>query len=493
MLYTCLFQQPPLKINWGSRYISEPAIELKTLDPNSISQTDARMEHPLRRLGYLFWVSNQFEKSIAILKHGIEQVEKTRGQNDPLNFCFAHWLALAIADFAYHSGSEYNLAPAKRFALQALSGYTNCFGQASQWTIDAKSALGVVYYRMQDYRTAKELTAECVTFYENTSTPYERGLCINLHNQSLFTFRLKEFKEAQALALRCIEVQSKLLDPNHFSILESYQLLAECYEANEQYKASEKSYKACISGYEEIWSSKNHIPPEVYIGLGEIYLKQERLEDSERCFRQAIILSERSLPHGEYRDLLRYLGRLSNVFFLKWAQSYSFPERNSTNANSSAVDAPHIDKNPIVEICRLGERLEVHYEMLQYLSPLMYWMGDVLESRLALQCQAGVKDGMWTYSGRYCDLCGPAGRIGTVRFVCMQCWDVDLCEGCMVLHNAGQTQLESCVSHLFLDASLPSSTKIPDEKYFKEEVKSLLRRVIEKYADVEEVSLRAKM
>ncbi|KAE9379634.1 hypothetical protein N431DRAFT_364884, partial [Stipitochalara longipes BDJ] len=196
---------------------------------------DAQMEHPLRRLGCLYYDLDDFDKAKLIFQLGLSTLQQIQGNDHPLVLRFATCLALV-----YYSQGNYDKAETLTDA--ALQGFLGQFGKEN-----------------------KTLNNLSVFYYEN-GQPHK---AIDIIEESLY-------------------LKMKRLDPAHPDIASGLENLAGRYMQVGLYSESERVLKQCIEKYETAFGPKSDEAVAATDYLAHLYRRMGRLSDVEEIHRTAV-------------------------------------------------------------------------------------------------------------------------------------------------------------------------------------------------------------
>lgn len=471
-----------LAIDWEPRKIPDPS---GTGDLARVVQKgppDAQMEHPLLRLGWLYLDQQLFEKARSILQFGGDILQNTPGEEHPLVFCLHNYLAHVCNELGDFDKSE-------SLATTTLDGYRKHFGDNSKWTFNALSCLSQVCFYRKNYKRAIELGEALLSIARKNPDVSTNKLSFSLNNLSVFYSYDGQRDKAIEMNQESLELQYKRLDPDHPGILKGLENLACRYMEVGSYTESERIFEKCIEGYQRAFGQNCLQAAREQELLARLYQTAGRPADAEELYRKVVEILENA-PGAGREDIrtVRCVSNLCHLIFQKWEQAYPFGIDGPAGEPASLSDSAL--RQQLIELCNMMLNYPRQSDMLSYVAKMLFRYDCVDQSRVILQGQAKLKDGSWSYSHRKCDGIDSEHMIGTERFVCMVCDDLDLCRECMAVHKERELEGGECIGHPFLDVSLPSPANSTD---YLEEAQKALRQILEDYPDTDKTTVDTSM
>jgi tetratricopeptide (TPR) repeat protein len=472
----------PLAIDWQPRYVLNPPGTQDFAGVDQQKQIDAQTEHPLLRLGWLYFDQQLLEKALAVFQFGRDILQNTPGEEHPLVFLFDNCLAWVFNELGDFEKSE-------SLATTALDGYRRHFGDNNKWTFDALSCLSQACFYREDYKRAIELGEALLSIARKDPNVAPNVLSFRLNNLSVFYSKNGQLDKAIKMSRESLELLYNTLEPDHPDILKGLENLAWRYMEVESYTESERIFEKCIKGHQRVFGPKSIRVAREQELLARVYQKAGRLADAEELYRKAVEILENAQGAGrEDTCTVRCVSNLCHLIFRKWEQAHPFgidePAAEPASLSDSAL------RQPLIELCRMMLNYPGQSDMLNYVAKMLFRYDDVYQSRVILQGQAKFKDGSWSYSCRICDGINSEHMVGTERFVCMACDDLDLCRECMAVYQGRELDGWKCIRHSFLDVSLPSPANSTD---YLEEAQKVLRQILEDYSTTKQNTVETSM
>lgn len=209
--------------------------------------------------------------------------------------------------------------------------------------------------------------------------------------------------------------------------------------------------------------------------LAVLYDRQDRSEDAMNLYERGMsVLLEASQP--PYTWIFRIVNNLERLYLAQcqWGKAYEMHKRTLACVNKSQDPDPralikfcYLLRNWIVAMAssgqsyldRVSELVQTYLDWQQddddgfwadaFLGLALLCSGDEANATIAFQQRIQVTaNGELTFSELTCDVC--QYLITKSRFVCRECYFVDLCAECLEKHQSGYTVLECCRNHSFL-------------------------------------------
>jgi tetratricopeptide (TPR) repeat protein len=470
-----------IAIDWGSWETQDVPKLSEGAEVVEQSWTDAQMEHPLRRLGWLYGEGMQeFEKAKSIFQLGMDTVQEIHGNKHPLVFRFANCLALVCRDLGEWEDAEI-------LANSALQGFLAWFGKENKWTINSLACFPLICYARGEYAKAVELGEELLSILRSNPDAWPDALSYTLNNLSVFYGANDQPDKAIEMIEESLLLKFKRLDPDHPLIMTGLENLAGRYMDAGSYMESERVLKQCIEGYEKSYGLKSRETIAANDYLAHLYHKMGRLVEAEEIYRTAVRDYEELLGLN-HPDTVRCASNLCIMIFQQWNEACPFVVDGS-GAEQAQAPSP-FPRQQLLELCRVMLKYPGQIDYFGYVAKVLFRYGKSDQSRLVLQGQATREYGCWSYTSRSCDAIDSEHFIGSERFACMVCEDLDLCRDCMATYNGQKINGGGCIGHPFLDVSIPSrmlSVNLLDQ------AKSTLRAIIEEYSATDTTALHVVM
>jgi tetratricopeptide (TPR) repeat protein len=306
-----------------------------------------------------------------------------------------------------------------------------------------------------------KMLEENIAVYRKIPSGYDGYFADNLHMLSSAYWQLGRFEEAINLGKESVKICERTFGVDHFRTLAAIKNLACAYMEGKRYAEAEKHLQKAIQGYEDYLGKINEPRAMLEERLGTLYVHEERFDEALYTFADALEIRA-ALEDLDAISVLSNASSMSLVFLLQWKKNVLLPALQKEDGKYTMKHSTHITDSELHGLfLSMQNYKKVEKMFLKNLAIMLFRYGKLEASRKALQAEATLEKGEWTYSSNYyCNGCGKDGPLIRSRFVCMECTDVDLCEKCRELYEEGTLQLSDCTSHIFLDATLPPSNQI---------------------------------
>ena len=479
--YRFVSEPSHLAIDWQPRYILNPPGAQDFAGVDQQKQIDAQAEHPLLRLGWLYFEQQLLVKALAIFQFGRDILQNTPGEEHPLVFWFDNCLAHVFNKLGDFDKSE-------SLATTALDGYRRHFGDNNKWTFNALSCLSQVYFYREDYKRAIEIEEALLSIARKDQNVVPNILSFCLNNLSVLYSKNGQLNKAIEMSRESVELEYNTLDPDHPDLLAGVENLAFRYMEAGSYAESENLAKKCIEDLQRVCGAKSRQVAAKQKLLATVYRRAGRLAEAEEMYRAAVETFENALGAG-HENTMGCVSNLCETMFYKWQWANPFITDGSTLGPASLPDLP--TRRLLIQLCHMMRNCPGKANGLSGIAKMLFRYGSVDQSRVILQGQAELREGCWSYSHISCGGIGSKHMLGAERFACMVCANGelagrDLCRDCMAAHKERELEGGECIGHPFLDVSLPPPANSTD---YLEEAQKALGQIIEDYSSAEQTTL----
>lgn len=175
---------------------------------------------------------------------------------------------------------------AELYYLNALEILKDCFGEESLYYADNVTELGLLYYETQEYQKALECFITSHNIIQNNYSLNEVEYAYSYNNLGDTYCQLGEQNKGIQYYLSAL----KLFE--NYNLFEEicivYHNLGNAYSYDTNYKLSKKYYYKSIELSNKIRSQKNLYKAFTHQRLGELFLKQDRLDEAYLHFTKAV-------------------------------------------------------------------------------------------------------------------------------------------------------------------------------------------------------------
>jgi tetratricopeptide (TPR) repeat protein len=469
-----------LAIGWGPRNNEHASKARDVEEASQQNWTDTQMEHPLRRFGWLYYDLQEFEKAKAIFQLGTHTLQDIHGDEHPLVFRFINCLALVC-----NSLGDYD--EAETLALTALQGFLSRFGKENKWTINALACLPLICHARGEHEKAVKLGEELLSILRTNPDAWPNVLAYTLNNLSIFYSANGQSDNAIEMIKESLNLKFKRLDPDHPDIMSGLENLAGRYMDAGFYTESERVLKQSIDGYARVYGSKSAQATAGKDYLAHLYHRMARLAEAAEIYRNVVHDYETAFGLS-HPDTVRCASNLCMAIFQQWETACPFAVGRSRAGPGESTNP--FPSQQLVELCSVILKYPGQIDNLGYVAKMLFRYGNIEQSRIILQGQATREAGCWSYTSRSCDSVDSEHLIGSDRFVCMVCDDLDLCRNCRATYKGQKVEGGECIEHPFLDVSIPPSMFSVD---LLEEAKGTLTKIIEQYSHADTTTVQVGM
>ena len=274
-------------------------------------------------LGMVEHAQGEYMEAITLYRTSVTLKRDVQLLNDP------DW-ADSFSNFGhvYHSIGKY--AKALSFYELALDIHL----ENSSKDLDLATAyynIGMVYHKMKDGWTAHFYYDKAMKIMKKTiprSHPnWAYALC-NIYSMSeeniLFQRTYKTYKELFQSYRHVLDLQGKILPPNHPELAISYTNIGRTFENTYNYHEAELFYKMAFEIQTKILSP-NHLDLAIsYNNIGRIMSEKGKYSDACVCHRNALIIQEKNLPLN-HTDVITSYEALASAYYQMKQYSEALP------------------------------------------------------------------------------------------------------------------------------------------------------------------------
>lgn len=283
-----------------SLFIRSLSIREKALGP----------EHPyllssLQNIGWVYQALSDYTGAVSYFKRSLEISEKILNPDDPI-------LAKTLRDLAelyYYLGQYSNAEPLFKYFLEL-----------NEKTLDpwhprialSHTYLGHIYHFMGDNLKAESHFENAIKISEkNTNEP--ENLANSLGNLAAMYVDLGEYKKAEPLHQRALDILEKMYGTDHESVAVALHNMAKLYSLLRDFEKAEVLYERALAIFEKTLGPEHPDTATCLDSLGILYEEIDAHEKAEPLYTRSLNIREKTLGPN-HPDVLRTLNNLATLY-----------------------------------------------------------------------------------------------------------------------------------------------------------------------------------
>jgi non-specific serine/threonine protein kinase/serine/threonine-protein kinase len=172
--------------------------------------------------------------------------------------------------------------------------------------------MGFVYQNLGLYPRARSLDQRALDIQRRVLGPEHRDTLSTMNNLANVLSAEGHYPEAEKLLRETLDICRRVLGPEHRQTLQAVYNLANVLERKGQYAEAEKLYRQALDVQRRLLGLENPETLGSMMNLGNILLDQGHYPEAEKLYRETLVL-ERRVVGPEHPDTLKLMNNLGNV------------------------------------------------------------------------------------------------------------------------------------------------------------------------------------
>lgn len=200
---------------------------------------------------------------------------------------------------------------AEPYALRGVALNEARFGANDPRTAQALRMLGPLYTAMQRYDDAARVIDREIALRRSLPED-ELGLAGALHERAEVHLRQREYEQAEKRYLQVVEIQERVLGPDHPTLAFEYNNMGILYRRMQRPDDAERAYRRAIAIREATLAPDHPMLAWTLDNLGLLLVYEDRLEEAEELILRARDIAAKAVGtnHPDYGIVLNNLARL---------------------------------------------------------------------------------------------------------------------------------------------------------------------------------------
>ena len=240
----------------------------------------ARVEHPLTRIGMLFFEQKQMEKAETVFRACLNQFEGRLGPNHPMIMRMHHRLGHAYMRLRKYDQAETEV----QFALE---GYTRILGDNDEWMLECFVTLSAIFSFQGKPKDAIIAAEKALNGYTMSSGVNTVSAMYAMDNLGIFYQDLGNWESSEEILLQSLKLKEERFGLHDLLTLDTAEILGAMYQACGRLEVATTMFRRVLEGRELIYGSKHEEVASAAEDLGTTLEDQGELENAETLYVRA--------------------------------------------------------------------------------------------------------------------------------------------------------------------------------------------------------------